>query len=418
MSAVYSALQAQVTQYNRERRPGQPKASMSDVIDMSFLSQPTLRGSEARQHSRTQFNAGDTPDEMLSSIAMMPHLLRPPKSYGAPPSRPMAFDGPTPSRMPMPSDGPPPSRMPMPSFATAPMSSSPHQQFQDADEFSGYPSYVYQNDVRSFQGAGNPDNGMCNISAPSFQHEPNSFQKDTSKLSMEILAKALADLRSLGEQSQQNMDKDSLADAWKADKDQLMQSSKMLRQLQLQRSRQPSDAQDPPSARDAPKQPQNMTPHSFYSIRSRAENEQAMQPVPLRSHGLSTPAAAEPCPEPSVTDDDSTVIEYLKKFVTSNPEADATAGATTYTSIGSESHASGTCRPCLFWYKGLCFKGTTCLFCHANHSNEEVHAIKPSKKTRVWLQRRARQLDMAVKTMIMENESSSSDAVGSHEFKL
>merc|ERR1719440_2603044 len=132
--------------------------------------------------------------------------------------------------------------------------------------------------------------------------------------------------------------------------------------------------------------------------------------------------AAEPHPEPSTaaggssneslarTDDNAEIIEYLKQFVSSNPEADTASGTTTYTSAGSEAHGSGTCRPCLFWYKGLCFKGSTCLFCHAAHTTEEVHAIKPSKKTRVWLQRRARQLDMAVKTMIMENETMSSEA--------
>jgi len=54
--------------------------------------------------------------------------------------------------------------------------------------------------------------------------------------------------------------------------------------------------------------------------------------------------------------------------------------------VGSAMHRTGNCKPCLFWYKGLCHKGPRCLFCHIRHSDAEVSKVRPSKKTRNLLQ--------------------------------
>lgn len=64
-------------------------------------------------------------------------------------------------------------------------------------------------------------------------------------------------------------------------------------------------------------------------------------------------------------------------------------------SIGSRFHSLGTCKPCLFRLRDLCFKGTECAFCHYDHTLQRIHNIRPSKKTRVWLERRARQMKAA-----------------------
>jgi len=58
----------------------------------------------------------------------------------------------------------------------------------------------------------------------------------------------------------------------------------------------------------------------------------------------------------------------------------------TVPSFGSTSHQAGTCKPCLFWYQGLCHKGWRCTFCHIPHDPKEVSRVRPSKKTRNLLQ--------------------------------
>jgi hypothetical protein len=58
----------------------------------------------------------------------------------------------------------------------------------------------------------------------------------------------------------------------------------------------------------------------------------------------------------------------------------------TVPTFGSTGHASGTCKPCLFWYQDLCHKGWRCNFCHIPHNPKTVSRVRPSKKTRSLLQ--------------------------------
>jgi len=51
-------------------------------------------------------------------------------------------------------------------------------------------------------------------------------------------------------------------------------------------------------------------------------------------------------------------------------------------SLGSISHASGQCCPCLFWFRGVCAKGVHCSYCHMWHKGQRNKRIRPSKKTR------------------------------------
>lgn len=57
-------------------------------------------------------------------------------------------------------------------------------------------------------------------------------------------------------------------------------------------------------------------------------------------------------------------------------------------SIGSLRHNSDECKPCLFWYRGICHKRQRCLFCHIPHDPNEVSRVRPSKKTRNLLANR------------------------------
>jgi len=180
--------------------------------------------------------------------------------------------------------------------------------------------------------------------------------------------------------------------------------------------------------------PQNAG-NTFYNLRSRAENQKAMtddlvqqpwnqsplQPSFAQGTAISEPDASgmstcstEPSshsrPEhqqdPLSQQESLDMVEYLKELAVPREERDGEGqegGKSSYTA-GSVLHSSGTCKPCLFWYRGLCFKGKACTFCHFAHDADKVHNIRPSKKTRVWLQRRTRQLDLAVKTLITRNE--------------
>lgn len=55
-------------------------------------------------------------------------------------------------------------------------------------------------------------------------------------------------------------------------------------------------------------------------------------------------------------------------------------------SIGSLSHASGSCVPCVFWFQLACASGVRCTYCHLAHPGYKKKRIRPSKRTRLELQ--------------------------------
>mmetsp|Transcript_30558 Transcript_30558/g.64817 ORF Transcript_30558/g.64817 Transcript_30558/m.64817 type:complete len:435 (-) Transcript_30558:298-1602(-) len=69
-----------------------------------------------------------------------------------------------------------------------------------------------------------------------------------------------------------------------------------------------------------------------------------------------------------------------------NDSAEMDAAGSGWPTVGSAQHNAGLCKPCLFWYQGLCHKGQRCLFCHIPHDPDEVSRVRPSKKTRNLLQ--------------------------------
>lgn len=53
-------------------------------------------------------------------------------------------------------------------------------------------------------------------------------------------------------------------------------------------------------------------------------------------------------------------------------------------------HAQGTCKPCLFFSKGVCFKKKSdCCFCHLPHDMAQIRHVRPSKGTRLCLEKRS-----------------------------
>jgi hypothetical protein len=125
------------------------------------------------------------------------------------------------------------------------------------------------------------------------------------------------------------------------------------------------------------------------------------QPEPIPDRFLHT---RQPVPEFQESGAHSAVTQqYLQQWLKQRQQEDAETppqarGSSSRNeqvddAFGSRLHRSSACKPCLFWYKGLCFKGSECTFCHIEHSWEQIRRIRPSKKTRVWLQRRIRQLE-------------------------
>jgi len=55
-------------------------------------------------------------------------------------------------------------------------------------------------------------------------------------------------------------------------------------------------------------------------------------------------------------------------------------------------HAS-ECSPCLFYFTNTCIRGVLCLYCHFRHKDQKVKLMRPSKKTR---QRMKKKADLAV----------------------
>lgn len=61
------------------------------------------------------------------------------------------------------------------------------------------------------------------------------------------------------------------------------------------------------------------------------------------------------------------------------------ASIPTWPSVGSQRHHEPGCRPCLYFYRGLCHRGQECSYCHLPHSQAEVARIRPAKRTRLRL---------------------------------
>uniref|UniRef100_A0A7S2QN32 C3H1-type domain-containing protein n=1 Tax=Zooxanthella nutricula TaxID=1333877 RepID=A0A7S2QN32_9DINO len=57
------------------------------------------------------------------------------------------------------------------------------------------------------------------------------------------------------------------------------------------------------------------------------------------------------------------------------------------TSVGSIDHFSGRCRPCAYWFKGVCGRGIACQRCHFVHQGQKGKRLRPSKQMRDRLRR-------------------------------
>lgn len=63
------------------------------------------------------------------------------------------------------------------------------------------------------------------------------------------------------------------------------------------------------------------------------------------------------------------------------------------TSVGSISHAKGTCNPCPYWFRDMCTHGVRCHQCHFVHEGQKPKRFRPSKNTR----HRIRELEEATR---------------------
>merc|ERR1712218_342400 len=65
-------------------------------------------------------------------------------------------------------------------------------------------------------------------------------------------------------------------------------------------------------------------------------------------------------------------------------------------SLGSACHATGGCKPCIFFYHNVCYREETCRFCHCEHSREAYDRVKLSPNGRRALLERIANLNAAV----------------------
>lgn len=73
---------------------------------------------------------------------------------------------------------------------------------------------------------------------------------------------------------------------------------------------------------------------------------------------------------------------------TGQPEAPETMpDGSPWPSEGSKVHFMKECKPCLFWYNGICLKQKRCPFCHIPHDMDEVRKVRPYKATRKLIRR-------------------------------
>lgn len=91
-------------------------------------------------------------------------------------------------------------------------------------------------------------------------------------------------------------------------------------------------------------------------------------------HGVAEPVLSQADTGKDSTEDGS-----------SPAEEDPTFSGDNLPSLGSSAHFMQQCKPCLFWYQGLCLKGERCHFCHIRHELADVKKVRPSKATRKLL---------------------------------
>mmetsp|Transcript_20561 Transcript_20561/g.36973 ORF Transcript_20561/g.36973 Transcript_20561/m.36973 type:complete len:189 (+) Transcript_20561:65-631(+) len=53
-----------------------------------------------------------------------------------------------------------------------------------------------------------------------------------------------------------------------------------------------------------------------------------------------------------------------------------------FSSVGSLEHATGDCKPCIFWFRGQCRKKLNCMHCHFAHPGQKKKQYKPNKRAR------------------------------------
>mmetsp|Transcript_81346 Transcript_81346/g.178835 ORF Transcript_81346/g.178835 Transcript_81346/m.178835 type:complete len:393 (+) Transcript_81346:667-1845(+) len=94
-----------------------------------------------------------------------------------------------------------------------------------------------------------------------------------------------------------------------------------------------------------------------------------------------------------------------EEFIEKNGEAPPHPRATKL--FADQSHDDGTCKPCLYFYRGLCHKGGNCTFCHWDHDRRTVLGVRPSKRTRACLLRRGRRNNPNSSSSTNPNEGAS-----------
>mmetsp|Transcript_20198 Transcript_20198/g.36609 ORF Transcript_20198/g.36609 Transcript_20198/m.36609 type:complete len:254 (+) Transcript_20198:68-829(+) len=60
------------------------------------------------------------------------------------------------------------------------------------------------------------------------------------------------------------------------------------------------------------------------------------------------------------------------------------------TSMGSVNHATGDCKPCAYWFKGVCAHSVLCRHCHCHHAGQRSKRLRPSKQRRQKMRQRMR----------------------------
>jgi len=76
------------------------------------------------------------------------------------------------------------------------------------------------------------------------------------------------------------------------------------------------------------------------------------------------------------------------------------------TSVGSIGHESGNCRPCAYWFKGICSQSLACSSCHMTHDGQKCKRLRPSKQARMRMRARNQAFtDLVAETDDPEPES-------------
>mmetsp|Transcript_56721 Transcript_56721/g.159211 ORF Transcript_56721/g.159211 Transcript_56721/m.159211 type:complete len:233 (+) Transcript_56721:33-731(+) len=118
--------------------------------------------------------------------------------------------------------------------------------------------------------------------------------------------------------------------------------------------------------------------------------ERAASPGGASGHPRQASRSVLPARSPTSRSEQEAMRRGAAKPQVSDSPTSSVSTTPTVTPPAGQAHERGTCKPCLYFVGASCRKGSACTYCHLQHSIGKIASVRPSKRMRECLERRAR----------------------------